>query len=350
MAITSLIFHRITRWQEEQPSELKLTETGLEVSADHEGLFGQLKKIFQFKAGKFHGHFDEDYSAAPFQNWLKEHLENKISFEKLTHLYMAQFKELVDKTSEAFEASILFLLEERADGPRCYIFALDTNSGLQLDGSLNLDTVDFLNTTKLDLAIRIDLDDWQQTNTIAENQESEQDTPPYLCMIRSRSKAKIGEAFTQSIGFKNTIDTAKETESLMQVLAGYTKQSEPKEAAEIRQKAYDFCVEQQQIGEAVPLNELSGFLDENAPTKFSEFAEQQENIGDKKSLRPDTRKLKHLVRISGKGNGLSLSFSSDLMQQTILFDEQSDTLTITSIPKSLKKQILEHIKKSNDKS
>jgi len=339
MAISSLIFHRITRWQEEQPSELKLSETAPQVGADHEGLFGQLKKIFQFKAGKFHGHFDEDYSTAPFQSWLKEHLDQKISFEKLSHLYMSQLKELVDKTSEAFEASILFLLEERADGPRCYIFALDTSSGLQLDHSLNLDTVDFLNTSKLDLALRIDLDEWQDTGA----------SQPYLCMIRSRSKAKIGEAFTQSTGFKSTIDSAKETESLMQVLAGYTKESEPKEAAEIRQKAYDFCVEQQQQGEAVPLNELSGFLDENKPTRFSEFAEQQESIGDKTSLRPDTRKLKHLVRISGKGNGLSLSFSSDLMQQTILFDEQSDTLTITAIPKSLKKQILEHIKEASNK-
>ena len=230
MAITSLIFHRITRWQEEQPSELKLTETSPQISADHEGLFGQLKKIFQFKAGKFHGHFDEDYSAAPFQSWLKEHLDNKISFEKLTHLYMAQLKDLVDKTSEAFEASILFLLEERADGPRCYIFALDTNSGLQLDNALNLDTVDFLNTTKLDLAIRIDLDDWQQSKPAMDEQPNTEDSSPYLCMIRARSKAKIGEAFTQSLGFKSTIDSAKETESLMQVLAGYTKQSEPKEA------------------------------------------------------------------------------------------------------------------------
>ena len=351
MAITSLIFHRITRWQEEQPAELRLVETASELTADHEGLFGQLKKIFQFKAGKFHGHFDEDYSAAPFQNWLKEHLDGKISFEKLTHLYMTQFKELVDKTSEAFEASILFLLEERADGPRCYIFALDTSAGLKLDNALHLDTVDFLNTTKLDLAIRIDLDDWQHGNSLSDTSSEIQDNnAPYLCMIRSRAKAKIGEAFTQAVGFKSTVDTAKETESLMQVLAGYTKQSEPKEAAEIRQKAYDFCVEQQQMGEAVPLNELSGFLDENSPTRFSEFAEQQVDIGEKKSLRPDTRKLKHLVRISGKGNGLSLSFSSDLMQQTILFDEQSDTLTITSIPKSLKKQIIEHIKESNDKS
>jgi len=338
MAITSLIFHRITRWQEEQPSELKLCDSPAQVTADHEALFSQLKKVFQFKAGKFHGHFDEDYSSAPFQNWLKEHLDNKISFERLCQHYMTQFKELVDKTSEAFEATVICLLEDRADGPRFYIFSLDSSSGLLLDNTLTLDTVDYLNTSKLDLAIRIDLDDWLS--------DAESETP-YLCLVRSRSKAKIGEAFTQSCGFKGTIDSAKETETLMEVLAGYTKQVEPKEAAQVHQKAYEFCVEQQQLGEAVPINELSGFIDEKEPTRFAEFAEQEAQLDSKKSLRPDTRKLKHLVRISGKGNGLSLSFSSDLMQQTILFDEKTDTLTITSIPKSLKKQILEHLKDPN---
>jgi len=335
MAITSLIFHRITRWQAEQPSEISLCEQAAHVTADHESLFSQLKKVFQFKAGKFHGHFEEDYSSAPLQNWLKEHLDKKIGFEKLSLLYMNQLKELVDKTSEEFEATIMILFEERADGNRLYIFALDSNSGLKLDNAMELDTVDYLNTSKLDLAMRVDLDDWL----------SDSDTEnPYLCLVRSRSKAKIGEAFTQACAFKSTIDSTKETETLMEVLAGYTKQVEPKEAAQVHQKAYEFCVEQQQLGEAVPLNELSGFIDENEPSKFAEFAEQQAQLDTKASLRPDTRKLKHLVRISGKGNGLSLSFSSDLMQQTILFDEQSDTLTITSIPKSLKKQILEHLK------
>jgi nucleoid-associated protein len=335
MAITSLIFHKITRWQEDQPSEIQLCEQAPDITADHEGLFSQLKKVFQFKAGKFHGQFDEDYSSAPYQNWLKEQLDGKISFEKLTLLYMNQLKELVDKTSESFEANILSIHEERADGPRVYIFALENNSGLLLNSSLNLDTVDYLNTSKMDLALRIDLDDWL-TDTETQN--------PYLCMVRSRSKAKIGEAFTQSIGFKSSIDSAKETETLMEVLAGFTKESEPKQAAQLHQKAYDFCVEQQQLGEAVPINELSGYLDENEPTRFVQYAEQEAQLDTSKTLRPDTRKLKHLVRISGKGNGLSLSFSSDLMQQTILFDEQSNTLTITEIPKSLKKQILEHIK------
>lgn len=338
MAIQSLIFHRIERWNEEQPSDLKLSEKAVHVTADHEALFSQMKKLFQFRAGKFHGKFDENYADAPFQNWLKEHLDQKIGFEKLCELFANQFKDLVDKTSEAFDSYITILLEDRADGPRCYLFMLETSSGLKIDNTINLDTVDYINTSKLDLALRIDLDDWLRGESDA----------PYLCMIRGRNNAKIGEAFTQACGFKNSVDTAKETETLMEMLTGYTKESEPKQAAEIRKKAFDFCVEQQQMGEDVPLNELSGYLDENQPTRFAEFAEQQAHIDSNASLRPDTRKLKHLVRLSGKGNGLSLSFSSDLMQQTILFDEQSDTLTITSIPKSLKKQIIEHLKENNE--
>lgn len=338
MAIQSLIFHRIERWNEEQASELKLSDNAVHVTADHEALFSQLKKLFQFRAGKFHGKFDENYSDAPFQNWLVEHLDEKISFEKLAMLFANQFKELVDKTSEAFDSYITLLLEDRADGPRCYIFMLETSSGLKLDSSIDLDTVDYINTSKLDLALRIDIDDWRT---------GESDSP-YLCMVRGRNNAKIGEAFTQACGFKSSIDTAKETETLMEMLAGYTKETEPKQAAEIRKKAFDFCVEQQQMGEDVPLNELSGYLDENQPTRFADFAEQHAQVDSTSSLRPDTRKLKHLVRLSGKGNGLSLSFSSDLMQQTILFDEQSDTLTITAIPKTLKKQIMEHLKENNE--
>jgi len=334
MAIQSLIIHRLRRWQDDQPSELKLRDEECTVGADYEALFSQCKKLFQFRAGKLFGRFDEDYSQAPLQTWLKEQQDNKISFSRLSTLYANQLKELVDKTGETYEGYITCILEDRADGPRFYIFMLETSSGLLIDNQLQLDTVDPLNTSKLDLALRIELTDWM----------SEDDSAPYLSLIKSRTRAKIGEAFSQSIGFKSSVDTAKETETLMEMLAGYTKETEPKEAAAVRQKAYEFCVEQQQLGEAVPINELSGYLDENQPTRFAQFASEQAHIAPEHQIRPDTRKLKHLVRLSGKGNGLSLSFSSDLIQQTILFDEKSDTLTITSIPKSLKKQILEHLK------
>lgn len=336
MAIRSIIFHHISRWQDDQPAELRFSEKTPEVTADHEGLFSQLKKNFQFKAGKFYGHFDPDFANTPFQNWLKEHLDQKISFEKLSSLFATQLKELIDKTSETFDATIALVLEDRADGARCYIFALESTPGLNINQQLELDTTAYLSPGKLDLAIRIDLEE-------AWNSESHE---PYLCLVKARSKAKIGEAFMQACSFKSNIDCNKETETLMDVLSGYARQMPAKEAASVHQKAYAFCVEQQQLGEAVPLKALSHYVDEEQPERLADFAQQHAQLDSQQTLRPDTRKLKHLVRISGKGNGLSLSFSSDLMQQTILFDEKSDTLTITTLPKSLKKQIMEHIKSS----
>lgn len=340
MAIQSLIIHRIERFQEEQPAELKLRDSAIDGGADYEALFGQLKKLFQFKAGKLFGQFDPDIGNAPFQAWLKDHQEGKLPFERLSAMFAEKFKALADVTSDNFDYYLCMISEERADGDRIYVFMLESAAGLCIDSSLSLDTIEPLNTSKLDLAMRVDLQEWLSDN----NEGSE----PYLCMVKARGSAKVGEAFAQSLGFKSNIDSAKETETLMEVLANYTKETEPKEAANLRQKAYEYCVEQQQLGESVPLNELSGYLDENQPTRFVEFAEQNTELANKQTIHPDTRKLKHLVRISGKGNGLSLSFSSDLIQQTILFDEKHDTLTITSIPKTLKKQIMEHLKEQGD--
>jgi len=334
MAIRKLVFHRLTRWQDDQPANISLGPTIDQPNADHQSLFSQYKKLFQFRAGKLYGAFSNDTVTSPFSAWLNEASKSTMSFESFTERYMNHLKELVDKTPESFERHVLLVDEEHPDGDRFWVMLLEDSSGMVIAKDHDLSPVDYLNTSKLELALKVDLADW----------ESNQEDTPYLTLIRGRGAAKLGEAFTQSVGFQSSIDTQKETETLMEVLAHYTKDAKPEDSASIRQKAYDFCVEQQQLGEAVPLNELSGYLDENQPTRFAEFAEQQANIAPAKELRPDTRKLKHLVRLSGKGNGLSLSFSSDLFQQTILYDEQSDTLTITSIPKSLKKQLSEYLK------
>lgn len=334
MAIRNLVFHKLTRWQDDQPSTIKHGALVDTPDADHQALFTQYKKLFQFRAGKLFGEFASDAAESHFKPWLQETINGSLSFLSFTEKYLSQLKELVDKTADSFERHVLLIDEDHADGARFWIFLLEDSSGLMLEHDQSLNTIDYLNTSKLELALKVDVNDWQSGDGHA----------PYLTVIKGRGAAKLGEAFVQSIGFQSSVDTQKETETLMEVLANYTKSSSPEESTQVRQRAYDFCVEQQQIGEAVPLSELSGYLDENQPSRFAQFAEEQASISPEKELRPDTRKLKHLVRMSGKGNGLSLSFSSDLFQQTILYDEQSDTLTITAIPKTLKKQLTDYLK------
>lgn len=334
MAIRNLVFHKLTRWQDDQPSSITHGPLVDSPSADHQALFSQFKKLFQFRAGKLFGEFSSETSESHFKPWLQEVANGSLSFLSFSEKYLSQLKELVDKTPESLERHVLMIDEDHADGDRFWVFLLEDSSGLMLESDQSLNTIDYLNTSKLELALKVDINNWRDGDGHA----------PYLTVIKGRGAAKLGEAFVQSIGFQSSVDTQKETETLMEILASYTKDSSPEESTQVRQRAYDFCVEQQQLGEAVPLTELSGYLDENQPSRFAQYAEEQASLTPEKELRPDTRKLKHLVRMSGKGNGLSLSFSSDLFQQTILYDEQSDTLTITSIPKTLKKQLTDYLK------
>jgi nucleoid-associated protein len=49
--------------------------------------------------------------------------------------------------------------------------------------------------------------------------------------------------------------------------------------------------------------------------------------------------LKKLTRLSGSSRALTLSFNSDLLGESIVFNADTGTLTISDLPKSLLKQL-----------
>ena len=338
MAIKSLVIHRITRWQDDQPAELKLRDELLTVTADYESLLSQEKKLFNGKPGKKYGRFSDDVGESPFPSWLTETLNDKMSFLSFSQKVTETFKQHLDEQPITLDGYLMFVLDSRADGDVFYLLFLETASGMELSGSLELETVDYLNTSKLDMAARIELSDWQ----------GDTPTEDYFVLAISRSAAKTGDVFSKTLGYQNSIDTEKETETLLETLEKYTNKVESKDATQYRKKAYDFCVEQQQIGEPVQIEQLSNYLDENEPQRFASFAREEKAINSETEFRPDNRKLKHLVRFAGKGNGMSLSFSSDLIQSSVHYNPSNDTLTITEIPKSLKAQLAKFIDKEGD--
>ncbi len=338
MAIKSLVIHRITRWQDDQPAELGLRDELLTVTADYESLLSQEKKLFNGKPGKKYGRFSDDVAEHPFSRWLQEAVEEKMSFLSFSHKAVETFKQHLDEQPITLDGYLMFVLDSRADGDVFYLLFLETASGMELSRSLELETVDYLNTSKLDMAARIELTDWL----------GDSPTEDYFVLAVSRSAAKSGDIFAKTLGYQNSIDTEKETETLLDTLEKYTKKVESKDATQYRKKAYDFCVEQQQMGEPVQLEQLSSYLDENEPQRFASFAREEQSLNSETEFRPDNRKLKHLVRFTGKGNGMSLSFSSDLIQSSVHYNPANDTLTITEIPKSLKAQLAKFINKEDE--
>lgn len=333
MAIKHLRTLFASQYQPGQPARIRPGDALSEPGGDYEALHKQMKRLFNAKPGKKYGRFSEDIGENPFSSWLKDYLEDKQSFASLTDRVFGQWQELLNSAQEEIEGHLMLVHEALADSEVMYLLVMENDSAMRFDAKQMLDATDILSLSRLNLAVRIELDDWRSENP-GDN---------YLTLVHSRGTGEGGDLFIKLCGFTNQVDVEKETLTFMDAVEAFARTSEPEEAGKVRAKAYEFCKEQHALGEPVAIEALSGYLDENQPERFREFASQTAEIPASGVLHPDHRKVKKLVRIAGSGGGMSVSFSSDLVNQAIYYDRDKDALTITRLPKALREQLQRYL-------
>ncbi|AZR42299.1 nucleoid-associated protein [Marinobacter salarius] len=333
MAIKQLRTLFASQYQPGQPARVRPGEALAEPGGDYEALHKQMKRLFNSKPGKKYGRFSEDIGESPFSSWLKDYREDKQSFASMTDRLFGQWQELLNSAQEEFEGHLMIVHEALADAEVVYLFILENDSAMRFDAQQTLDATDILSLSRLNLAVRVELDDWLGDN-VGEN---------YLTLVHARGSGEGGDLFIKLCGFTNQVDVEKETLTFMDAVEAFAKSSEPEEAGKIRARAYEFSKEQHALGEPVAIEALSGYLDENEPQRFKEFASETAELPESGVLHPDHRKVKKLVRIAGSGGGMSVSFSSDLVNQAVYYDRDNDALTITRLPKALREQLQRYL-------
>ena len=333
MAIKNLRTAFASQFQPGQPANLRSGAPLKEPGGDYEALHKQMKRLFNSKPGKKYGRFSEDIGECPISSWLKDYLDDKQSFESLTDRLFGQWQELLNGCQEEHDGHLMIVHEALADSEVVYLLVLENDSAMRFNNEQALDASDVLSLSRLNLAVRVELDDWL-SDTPAEN---------YLTLVHGRGTGEPGELFIKLAGFTNQIDVEKETLTFLDAVEAFAKTSEPEEAGKVRNRAYEFCKEQHALGEPVAIEALSGYLDESQPERFKEFAKEAAELPESGLLHPDHRKVKKLVRIAGSGGGMSVSFSSDLVNQAVYYDRDKDALTITRLPKALREQLQRYL-------
>src|SRR5690606_31928502 len=189
-----------SQYQPEQPARVRPGAALAEPGGDYEALHKQMKRLFNSKPGKKYGRFAEDIGESPFSSWLKDYLEDKQSFASLTDRLFGQWQELLNAAQEEFEGHLMVVHEALADADVVYLFILENDSAMRFDGDQALDATDVLSLSRLNLAVRIELDDWQANN--GEN---------YLTLVHARGTGEGGDLFIKLCGFTNQVDVEKET-------------------------------------------------------------------------------------------------------------------------------------------
>lgn len=336
MALTSIITHQISRESPEARVNTQLRADAIAMSGKLEDLAYELKSQFIRKGGKSYGKFSTEIGEAPFSAWLQDYRQERLSFTSFTQKAMQQFQLLVDATASVCDSYVFFIEEQIEAGQYLYVFVVEHESGLYLDAELALSDSRYLDTANFTLAAKINCSDWDSA-----------DSATYLTLMRSRGDKDFADAFTQAIGFSDKYDLKTETKEFLDVVENFSQTLDEPTARLTRTKVADYCLEQNKAGKAVTIADLSQNLAQETkgyePERFARFVETQKP-DIKPEFIPHAGQVRSFIRISGRNDSLSMSFASECLGRDIEYDAERDLLMIKSIPSSLKKQLMAHLK------
>lgn len=296
----------------------------------------ELKLAFIGKAGKQFGYFSDDVGACPLPALLRDYLEGRQGFDGLSQRYAEQLQLSLAQSEAQYEGYVLMFHETLADQDHFYIYLVQHEGGLWIDPSMTIAESRLIDVRGLRAGLKVDLGAFQA-----------QATEPYLAQLKARGDKPLADAFELACGFADPVDNAAQTNAFLQLVERYSANLEQERAVTCRKRAADFCIEQDKAGIAVDIANLSEQMDEAAPAAFEQFVQSSAPEAPTQFF-ADRKQVRQFVRISGRSDSLSLSFSSECLGQTIVYDSGTDTLLVKDIPSALKARLIKYMKDAQE--
>ncbi|MDO6565942.1 nucleoid-associated protein YejK [Alteromonas sp. 1_MG-2023] len=321
-------------------------ENCLAVTPEIELLAHQINHSFNAKPGKGVGHFvshsDEENTdnVTEFSEGLKDYLAQKKAggdnLEQEFHSFSLSatkrlVKTLID-TGTVETGFLIFCQYEFLATQYLMIALLNTRSHVEVTNSLDLSAREHLDLARMQLAVRIDLTQW----------DIQPEQQRYVSFIKGRMGRKVSDFFMQFVGCEELVDVKQQNKQLISSVDAYlaSESLDPQEQHQHREEVKTYFKEKIDAGESLSVDELANRLPSNEETSsnFSSFTQSME-VPLEKEIQPDPAALKQLAKFTGQGGGVSVSFERKLMGDRIFYDPATDTLTIRGIPPNLKDQL-----------
>lgn len=334
ITVNQIVLHQLIKQTTEESNiqlNTQLRESLLPITPEVEQLTLELHQAYQTKA-KGYGIFKEQ---SVFAQSLNRLLEQETDFLPFSH---DSAKLLASELSKyAFAESGTFVLCQYNFLATDYLFIalLDSRISMLVDDNLEIHRTQYLNINQFDIAARINLTEMRI------NANSNR----YLTFIKGRVGRKIGDFFMDFMGADEGLNPQVQNQCLLQAVSDYCDQGElsQEQTQAVKKQVFEYCKGQMNTGDDIALRELSAELPTLNERPFIEFATEQD-YGLEETIPPVRSALKTLTKFSGSGKGVTISFDAELINQRIIWDEASDTLTIKGLPANLRDQLQRNLK------
>ena len=333
MSIKHCIIHSLKRTVESGEISVNFRDNENTPEGPIVSLFTQLKQSFQRSATRQYGLFDPEQGDNPLPGWLKQLESESMGFTTVTKKMTEHLKSKLEEISEGFSAHILYVVEELLEESQLYVFWVTHSEAQLIDSDMDIDNIEYVDSGKMNYVLKLDFNQWQVENW-----------QQYLSVITSRGSKDIGSAFLQFCGFVSSVNLQQQTDEFLTVVDEYSKTLSPEESKQYKNKIVDYCVEQDMQGNPINVKDLSEELDSSNPDQFSNFVtEKMEDA--KEEIYTHRNSLKKFVRFYGREKDLSISFSSDMMGDNVIYNADTGELILKQVPKSLKQQLSKYLDK-----
>ncbi|MDX1391331.1 MAG: nucleoid-associated protein YejK [Rheinheimera sp.] len=207
---------------------------------------------------------------------------------------------------------------------------LGSKDHFALSEQLELATSSHLDIARMQLAARIDLTEYQ----------SMPEQGKYISFIRGRAGRKVADFFLDFLGCEEGTDAKVNSKVVLASVEEYFTAADydNTEKNDARKQVFSYCEERAKAGQDVVLTELSAVIDEQEQQGFLRYCQEQQ-LAVAEQFPVEVKELKKLIKFTGQGGGLSLSFEQKLLGDRVQYDPHSDTLLIKGTPPNLRDQL-----------
>jgi nucleoid-associated protein len=299
----------------------------------HHYLFDSLRSVFHAHSRRQFGVFDAELPNTALAVGIRDYHSQIIDAEKLGLRLAEQIKQGVEGSDQQHPWYLWFIVEQNGAEQFIYLFLLKQDESYQIAAQQTVTIGGAVRPDRLQYAVKINLNEW-----VAQSKT-------YLMYLAPKNQSPIMLIWKSLAGFAEGVDRAAQTEVLLTAIDRYADELPAEKEHDYRERVVEYCLDQDRIGAPVEIKALSRHVDEEAPAALMNFLTTH---GEEPAteLYTDRKQLKRYTRLYGRDNDLSIGFSTLTLGRNIIYDENTETLTIRAIPKSLKSQLARYVKKS----
>ncbi len=331
--VQNIVLHELKRNESSGEIELHINDGKAHRDVCVESLVARMHDVFTSKSGKGYGYFDDQTCANDaFRATLDGYFVHGDKFSNTTNELAKLLHCEVVKYPFADEG-VLVIAEYSRFGSHCLMIGLVPKKPALIaassDDSLKLKNDEYLDIDHMAIAARLDL-----TSLLA-CQIGNKDN--YVSFLRTGNKRTMNNFFVEYLGVETLDDSKKQNGVLIQAVEDFLSDSNAgtESRSMLERATHAYCNGQIKLGEDVSLKELSDTISGEFDTPFIDYIKEQGYELDDE-FAGDRGTLKKLIKFSGTGGGLSVTFDTQLLNERVFYDIETDTLTIKGTPPAMR--------------